>query len=191
MTQAAATATGAGDSSNTWLAFAMISVLFWGSYGLLLHFGRHGMGKGPDGLFKAYFFVGIAYFLVAVLAPALMLLLRRSDWSFPGSGMGFSLLAGTAGAIGAFGVLLAFGAKGPPSVVMSIIFAGAPIINAVVSLTVLGGWGGVRWPFMLGILLAATGGALVTLFKPAPPPAAHKEPAPSAETESVPASTLD
>ena len=33
------------------------------------------------------------------------------------------------GAIGAFGVLLAFGAKGTPAVVMSIVFAGAPVVS--------------------------------------------------------------
>ncbi|MCZ6634915.1 MAG: hypothetical protein O7G87_16055, partial [bacterium] len=73
------------------------------------------------------------------------------------------------GAIGAFGVLLAFGAKGTPAVVMSIVFAGAPMVNAVVSLVLhppSGGWGSLNWRFVLGILLAAVGGCLVTLFKP-------------------------
>ena len=45
------------------------------------------------------------------------------------------VMAGIAGAVGAFCVLLAFGAGGMPSVVMSIIFAGAPIVNAVVALS--------------------------------------------------------
>jgi drug/metabolite transporter (DMT)-like permease len=83
--------------------------------------------------------------------------------------MNLSLLAGTVGAIGAFGVLLAFGAKGTPAVVMSIVFAGAPIVNAVVSLILhppSGGWGSLNWQFVLGIALAALGGCLVTFFKP-------------------------
>jgi hypothetical protein len=83
----------------------------------------------------------------------------------------WSLLAGAVGAIGAFGVLLAFGAGGSPSVVMAIIFAGAPIINAVVALSVhppAGGWGAIRWQFYVGIVLAAMGGSLVTLYKPPP-----------------------
>ena len=45
-----------------------------------------------------------------------------------------SLIAGVVGAIGAFGVLLAFGAGGKPYVVMSIVFAGAPIVNVLYSL---------------------------------------------------------
>jgi hypothetical protein len=75
------------------------------------------------------------------------------------------------GAIGAFGVLLAFGAKGSPPVVMAIVFAGAPIINALVSLSLhppRGGFGAVPLPFYLGILFAALGGCLVTLYKPGP-----------------------
>jgi drug/metabolite transporter (DMT)-like permease len=90
--------------------------------------------------------------------------------------MVWSLLAGIVGAAGAFGVLLAFGSRGTPSVVMSIVFAGAPLVNAVVALSVhppAGGLGSIRWPFFAGILLAALGGCLITLYKPnpAPPPA--------------------
>jgi hypothetical protein len=95
--------------------------------------------------------------------------------------MGWSLLAGIVGAIGAFCVLLAFGAKGTPGVVMSIVFAGAPIVNAVVAMYLNppeGGLSAVRWQFYLGILMAATGGCLVTFFKP--PPARPHAPAPQA-----------
>jgi hypothetical protein len=76
------------------------------------------------------------------------------------------------GAIGAFGVLLAFGAGGRPAAVMSIIFAGAPVVNAVYSLLQhppAGGWGSIKPQFYLGILLAAMGGCLVSYYKPAPP----------------------
>jgi drug/metabolite transporter (DMT)-like permease len=88
--------------------------------------------------------------------------------------MAWSLIAGVVGAIGAFGVLLAFGAKGVPAVVMAIVFAGAPIVNAFVALIQhppAGGWGAVRWQFWCGILLAAVGAAMVTKFKPAQAPA--------------------
>ena len=52
---------------------------------------------------------------------------------------------------------------------MSIVFAGAPIVNAVAAALAHpppGGWAAVRWPFVLGIALAAVGGCLVTLFRP-------------------------
>jgi hypothetical protein len=56
---------------------------------------------------------------------------------------------------------------------MSIVFAGAPVVNAVYSVVAhppAGGWGSIKWQFYLGILMAAAGGCLVTFFKPAAPP---------------------
>ena len=49
----------------------------------------------------AFLFVGIAYFITAVLAPLLMLVARDASWSFPAKGLWWSLIAGIAGAIGA------------------------------------------------------------------------------------------
>ena len=85
--------------------------------------------------YRFFLFVGIAYFLTAVLAPLFLLMGKGAAFSgYTSAGSIWSLVAGIAGAIGAFGVLLAFGAKGSPSVVMSIVFAGAPVLNALVSL---------------------------------------------------------
>ena len=127
------------------------------------------MGDPENGRYKAFLFVGIAYLLTAVIGSLIVLTINGSDWSFPTKGLTWSLLAGIVGSIGAFGVLLAFGAKGTPPVVMSIVFGGAPIVTAIVSLILhppAGGWGSLNWQFMLGIVLAALGGCLVTLFKP-------------------------
>jgi len=173
-----------GQSANLWMIFALTTVACWGLYGLLLHTGQVGMSDPVNGRYKAFFWVGIAYFLIAVLAPAGVLLANGASWAMPAKGLWWSLLAGTAGAIGAFGVLLAFGAKGHPAVVMSIVFAGAPIVNAIVSLAIHpppGGWGGVRWQFVAGIALAAAGGTLVTLYKPAAGPAKPPSPPPAVE----------
>ena len=160
-----------------WLVFALMTVCSWGLYGIFLHSGQLGMADPVNGRYKAFLFVGIAYFLVAVLAPLGMLVASGSDWNIPSKGATLSLVAGTVGAIGAFCVLLAFGAKGTPAAVMSIIFAGAPIVNAVVAMVMhppAGGFGAIRWQFVAGILLAAVGGCLVTLYKPPPAPAAAK-----------------
>jgi hypothetical protein len=156
----------------TWLAFALLTVVSWGVYGIFLHTGQLNMQDPVNGRYKAFLFVGIAYFLVAVLAPILMLALSGATWSYPMKGMVWSLIAGIVGAVGAFGVLLAFGAKGNPAVVMTIVFSGAPVVNAVVALLQhppAGGWGTIRAPFWIGMVMAVTGGALVTKFKPAPP----------------------
>src|SRR5216117_3176580 len=140
----------------TWLAFAILTVFSWGVYGVFLHTGQVAMQDPVNGRYKAFLFVGIAYFLTAVLAPLDTLLVRGADWNYPKGGMWWSLLAGIVGAIGAFCVLLAFGAKGTPAVVMSIVFAGAPIVNAVVSILQhppAGGWGSIKPQFYLGIAL--------------------------------------
>ena len=154
-----------------WLVYALMTVGAWGLYGLLLHTGQMGMGDPVNGRYKAFLFVGIAYFVTAVLAPIVVLLINGASWSFPMKGAAWSLIAGVAGAVGAFCVLLAFGAKGTPAVVMSIIFAGAPVVNAVVAMALhppAGGLWSIRWQFVAGILLAALGGCLVTLYKPDP-----------------------
>jgi drug/metabolite transporter (DMT)-like permease len=164
----------------TWLLFALLTVVSWGVYGIFLHKGQVLMGDPVNGRYKAFLLVGVAYFITAVLAPILMLLLNKSDWHFTGGGAWWSLIAGIVGAVGAFGVLLAFGAKGSPAVVMSIIFAGAPIVNAVVAVWLANQWTELRWQFVTGIVLAAVGGYLVTIYKPAPkphgPPTAHVAP---------------
>jgi hypothetical protein len=163
---------GAGQAPGpgmTWLIFALLTVATWGVYGVLLHTGQTSMGDAVNGRYKAFLFVGIAYFLTAVLAPLAVLAVNGASWSFPVRGMAWSLVAGIAGAVGAFCVLLAFGAKGSPAVVMSIVFAGAPIVNAFTALAVHpppGGLGALRWQFVLGILMAAAGGYLVVSYKP-------------------------
>ena len=169
------------QTAMTWLVYALMTVGAWGVYGIFLHSGQIAMGDPSNGRYKAFLFVGIAYFLTAVLAPLTVLILNGSDWNFPIKGASLSLIAGVFGAIGAFCVLLAFGAKGTPAVVMSIIFAGARIVNAVVAIVLpppVGGWSGIRWQFVGGILLAAIGGCLVSLYKPnpAPPKSAVSQP---------------
>ena len=169
-----------------WLIFALMTVVSWGLYGILLHSGQVAMADKANGLYKAFLFVGLAYFLTAVLAPLGMLVVRKADWSFPSAGMGWSLVAGIAGAIGAFCVLLAFANDGKPGVVMSIVFAGAPVVNAVVAILMHppeGGLGSIKPQFYLGIVLAALGGCLVTFYKPTPPKPA---PAPAAAMKQAP-----
>lgn len=170
----------AAPPANTWLLFTLLTVFSWGVYGILLHKGQTLMqpAEGPKVdptllRYKAFLFVGIAYFLTAVLAPLFMLMTKGQAFTgYTGAGASWSLIAGIAGAIGAFGVLLAFGAKGTPPVVMSLVFAGAPLVNALLS-TLLhppaNGWGSVKPQFYLGILLALGGGYLVARYNPGAP----------------------
>lgn len=164
----------AGPAGNTWFYFTLITVFSWGVYGILLHKGQVLMGDPVNGRYKAFLFVGIAYFLTAVLAPLALLLAKGAAFSgYTTPGWSWSLIAGIMGAIGAFGTLLAFGAKGSPAVVMSIVFAGAPVVNALVSLWLFRhelDFSKVNPAFYLGIVMALVGGGLVTKFKPNPIP---------------------
>src|SRR6266487_1083545 len=124
----------ASQPGFTWLAFALMTVVSWGLYGILLHTGQMAMGDPVNGRYKAFLFVGLAYVLTAVLAPLVILVANGANWQMPGRGIAWSLVAGAAGAI----------ALHPPA----------------------GGLAAVRWPFLLGILMAAAGGCLVTLYRP-------------------------
>lgn len=152
-----------------WLLYSLVTVVCWGVYGVLLHAGQLGMGDPVNGRYKAFLFVGVAYFLLAVLAPLGLLVSSGAKLEFPTKGITLSLIAGIAGAAGAFFVLLAFGARGLPAVVMSIVFGGAPVVNALVSIWLhppKDGVAAIPAPFFLGLVLVAAGGALVTLYKP-------------------------
>jgi uncharacterized membrane protein YeaQ/YmgE (transglycosylase-associated protein family) len=175
------------SQSSAWLVFSLLTVGCWGLYGAFLHSGQQEMHDPVNGRYKAFLFVGVAYFLTAVLAPLAVLWFKGATWSFSPGGVAWSLVAGIVGAVGAFGVLLAFGAKGTPAVVMSIVFAGAPVLNAIYSLVMhppAGGWLKLPLPFVLGIVMAAVGGCLVTLYTPAPGAPAAK-PAITAPAEPI------
>ncbi len=152
--------------------WALLTVVCWGTYGVCMHIGSSNMGDKENGRIMAFLWVGLAYFLTAVVAPLIILKVKGGNvafWTYPLEGWRWSLIAGTLGAIGALGVLLAFGKMPSPAyvpVIMSIIFAGAPIVNAIVSTTKEGNWAHVNMPFVLGICFAALGGVLVTKYAP-------------------------
>lgn len=176
----------------SWPVFALMTVLFWGVYGVLLHTGRSHMPLGPEApnaSLKAFLLVGAAYFVVAIIGPVIVLMRNGTNWSFTGKGIAWSFFAGTAGAIGAFTLILALGAgaaaklSSPAGAVMPIVFAGAPIVNSIVAMMMHppeGGFKAIPWPFFLGIMMAACGGFLVAKFSPSnqAPPKPHVAPAP-------------
>ncbi len=162
---------------NPWLLWALLTVFSWGVYGVILHKGRGFMPMGPEtphaGL-KAFLFVCLAYALIGVATIA-MLKARGSNWSFTSAGVQWSLVAGAAGAVGAFALVLALGAaaqiyKGAAAAaVMPIVFAGAPVVNTIVALALHPPEGGLKslpLPFVLGCVLAVCGAFLVAKFAP-------------------------
>ena len=129
--------------------------------------------------------VGLAYFLIAVILPNLMLAAsptgEASTWNF--SGTLWSLLAGAAGAFGALGIILAFNFGGKPVYVMPLVFGGAPVVNTMTTTLVGGLWGGVHPIFLAGWLRVGAGGAIVLVLPPRggpPPKLVEKAPPPPA-----------
>ena len=157
-----------------------LTALCWGLYGPVLHFGREGM----ESALRPFVCVGLAYFVIAVVVP--LLLLRRGEkgrWT--GGGVLWSLLAGAAGAFGALGVILALAFGGKPIYVMPLVFGGAPVVNTLLSATMNKAFGQLKAPFLAGLILVITGAVTVLLFKPQPQPA-HAAPR-VAETDAAPA----
>jgi len=161
----------------TWLTFALLTVLSWGVYGVLLHKGRGFMPMGaetPHAGLKAFLFVCIAYALIGVVA-AMVLKARGSNMTFGSTGISWSLIAGTAGALGALTLVLALGAAAPiykgaaAAAVMPIVFAGAPVINTITAMIIHPPEGGLKalpLPFIAGCLLAIGGAFLVAKYAP-------------------------
>ena len=119
--------------------------------------------------------VGLAYFVIAVVVPNLWLAAQPEQSEYNFSGTVWSLAAGSAGAIGALGIILAFTFGGKPVYVMPLVFGGAPVVNTLFT-TIAGGlWGDVRPMFLAGLILVIAGAAMVLVFSPKGTPAAQTE----------------
>ncbi|HTU24227.1 MAG TPA: hypothetical protein VMF30_02445 [Pirellulales bacterium] len=144
-------------------ASVILAAASWGVYGPVLHKGQMAM---QGSRLRPFVCVGVAYFLIAVLIPGILLGLWNEQGNFTPVGSLWSLAGGTAGALGALGVILAFTFGGKPVYVMPIVFGGAPVINALVTMTQKGSWGQASPPFFAGMLLVIVGAVTVLVFAP-------------------------
>jgi len=133
--------------------------------------------------FRPFLAVGISYFFIAVVLPLILIRSTGDEGKFTVSGTAWSLAAGAAGAVGAFGILLAFNVGGKPSYVMPLVFGLAPVVNAFWSIYVAGTWKNVSPWFLSGLILVAVGAVVVLWFKPPEKAHAAQPPAPTAVAE--------
>ncbi|HEU4386722.1 MAG TPA: EamA family transporter [Blastocatellia bacterium] len=146
-----------------WIVFALGAALSWGLYGPSLHKGQVTLGSP----LRALLCVGMAYFLIGVLFPVASLWQQGELKNFNSGGVTWATIGGALGAVGAICIIYAFKAGGLPTYVMPLVFAGAPVVNAVVSMLIHPPKTAPNPLLYVGILLAAAGAGLVLYYKPA------------------------
>lgn len=155
-----------------WVLFVVMTVVSWGCYVPALHEGQKTLGGGKPSLggLRAFICVGVAYFVVAVVIPCLMLSQGMEQKTFNGRGTTFAFVGGLLGAVGALGIILAMKYGGTPVTVPPLVFAGAPVVNVLVAMA----WHPPKTApgpiFYIGLVMAATGAGLVLYGKPSDGP---------------------
>ena len=199
-----------------WLMFVAGAILTWGAYVVTIDHGRATLAGAPHGgrpaipmpvaAMRAFLFIGLAYFLLGVVVPAVYLwfnpvdpVAHPADPGFLSRGVVLSTLAGILGAAGALCIVFAVGAArtrlGPngAAYVAPLVFCFAPIVNVIISLVVEPPAKAPSPLFFVGILLAAVGAGMVLYFKPAAAPhapPAQQSAAPAHAVQAAPASPV-
>ncbi len=147
-----------------WIVLAIGAAVAWGFYGPVLHSGQVRLGSP----FRALLCVGLAYMLIGVIVPVLVLAsqgqLGARGWNL--GGFSLATLAGALGAIGAIFIIYAFRAGGLPTYVMPLVFGGAPVVNVLVSMSLHPPKAPPHPLLWVGMALVAVGASLVLYFKP-------------------------
>ena len=203
-------------NSIPWWGYVVLAGLSWGTYVPIIFYGGTELTTRPGtigGRLASILCVGVAYFVMAVIVPVVMMSLRddaKPEWK--ANGLIFSALAGIMGAVGAICVIFASKAAvdqaklegvNPATYriyIAPLIFCLAPMINTVLSLIwhpkpgspFHFGFEMPSWHLPAGIVLIAAGVFLVLYSKeaaeaskggPKPPPAAVNPDLPAQATE--------
>ncbi len=145
-----------------WMIFVGGAVLSWGAYGVVLHQGQVQLGNP----LKALLCVGVAYFLLGVIVPVAGLSAQGGLSGFHTGGLVFATVAGALGAIGAICIIWAFKSGGLPLYVMPLVFAGAPIVNVIITVALHPPKSAINPLLYLGFVLASIGAGMVLYFRP-------------------------
>ena len=145
-----------------WILFVFGAVLSWGAYGPILHKGQIQLGNP----LRALLCVGMAYFLVGVLVPVIMLGSQGQLNGFNFSGSTAATIAGALGAIGAVCIIYSFRTGGTPLYVMPLVFGGAPLVNVITAALLHPPKQSVNPLLYVGFILAALGAGMVLYFRP-------------------------
>jgi hypothetical protein len=153
----------------------MVTVLAWGTYVPVLRWGQVAMSSGPaPARWRPFVCVGLAYFLIGVIVPIVLLKLRGEKGQWTAGGIVMSLVAGTLGALGALGIILAINFGGNPIYVAPLVFGGAPVVNSFLTISLAGKMREIGPLFLAGLVMVLLGSVTVLVCAP------HKAPAPPA-----------
>jgi len=141
------------------------AIICWGSYGPFLHLGQMRMGGSR---LRPFLCVGLAYFVIAVALPLMILAAQTDNGAYTFDGLAWSIAAGAAGAIGALGIIFAFNYGGKPVFVMPLIFGFAPVINTLVAMGIAGKLSQITTIFACSLGLVIGGAVMVLIFAPKP-----------------------
>ncbi len=148
-----------------WPVFVLLTVICWGAYVPMIHNGQLGFGPKNNAL-RAFMCVGVAYFVMSVAILAWVYITKAEPLQWTPRGVTISTLAGVLGALGALGIVFAMMNGGRPLVVAPVVFAGAPVVNTLVSMMLHKPGSPPSTMFYVGILMAAAGASLVLRFRP-------------------------
>jgi hypothetical protein len=140
----------------------VLAVVCWGVYGPVLAEGRADMQSS----LRPFICVGLAYFLIGVLVPVVLLRLYGEAGHWSTKGVVWSLAAGAVGAIGALGVILALTFRGNPVYVMPLVFGGAPVVNTFLTMYWSKSFKQIGPTFIAGLILVIVGAVTVLVFSP-------------------------
>ncbi len=169
-----------------------VTILAWGVYGPVLHWGQHDMStSGGFASLRPFICVGLAYFGIGVAVPTVLLRLRGEpgDWTL--KGILFSLAGGALGALGALGIILAFFFGGKPVYVMPLVFGGAPVVNSFLSIFLSRKMKEIGPIFLAGLVIVLLGATTVLVAKPTAPKQPVAEVTATAEAGAVQATPED
>ncbi|MEM8945607.1 MAG: hypothetical protein AAGD11_10530 [Planctomycetota bacterium] len=174
-----------------------ITILAWGLYGPVLHWGQAAMvteaGQAAGEKYarlRPFICVGLAYFAIGVIVPAALLKLKGEKGEWTATGIIYSLAGGALGAIGALGIIMAFNFGGKPIFVMPLVFGGAPVVNSFLTIYWAKKVKEIGPLFLAGLVMVLLGAVTVLVNKPtapkaeAPVAAESKESSSTEETES-------
>ncbi|MBL9081261.1 MAG: hypothetical protein JNK76_05615 [Planctomycetales bacterium] len=140
-----------------------LTAVCWGVYGPIM---RNGQAAMSGSHLLPFVWVGLAYCVIAVVVPGVLMRLWGEKGSWTASGFLWSFVAGVAGALGALGIILAFTFGGSPVYVMPLVFGGAPVVNTFTSMYMSKSYKNASPLFYAGLILVVVGALCVLFFKP-------------------------